>query len=67
MAVKPTGHLWGWGLLITAVDLAHLIYWLVRGSTEWETAQAIEQERIRAWSTQSSEGGVPTVDPGASA
>jgi len=61
MAVRPQGHLWGWGLLLIAVGLAHLMYWLIRGRSEWEAAQALEQEKARAWLTQSSGGAPPAA------
>lgn len=56
LAVKPNQALWGWGLLLIAVGVAHLIYWFVRGRVEWDAAQELEHEKRRAWLAQ-----VPSV------
>ncbi len=61
VASPATGY-WGWGLLLVVVGLAHLVYWFVRGKTEWETAQTLELERKRALVRQPSNPDSPAED-----
>jgi len=61
VASPATGY-WGWGLLLVVVGLAHLVYWFVRGKTEWETAQTLELERKRALVLRPSNPDSPAED-----
>ncbi len=45
---RPDSRLWGWGLAIILVAVAHLIYWRIRGRKEWEEARALGMELARA-------------------
>ena len=38
LALRPHQALWGWGVLLIAVGVSHLIYWFVRGRAEWDAA-----------------------------
>ena len=67
LAAKPDTPLWGWGLLLIAVGLAHLLYWSLRGRSEWEAAQDLERQQKRVWLTHSSGESSPTADIGPSA
>jgi len=45
----PDSRLWGWGLVVIFVGLAHLIYWKIQGRREWEEAGAHEAELAKRW------------------
>lgn len=40
----PASRLWGWGVGVMVLGLAHLAYWGIHGRREWEEAQARQAE-----------------------
>jgi len=57
----PEHRLWGWGILVVAFGLAHLLYWFVWGRREREKAQALDREMKEAWIRRQS-GAAPNPD-----
>ncbi len=45
----PESRLWGSGLAVIFIGLAHLIYWKIQGRREWEEARARELELAKRW------------------
>ncbi len=45
----PESRLWGWGLAVILIGLAHLVYWRLHGRREWEEARARELELAKSW------------------
>lgn len=59
---SPDSRLWGAGVVVILLGLAHIAYWLIRGRREWEEARATEMELAKAravWMT-----GEPKEEPG---
>jgi len=40
----PASRLWGWGVAVMVLGLAHLAYWGIHGRREWQEAQARQAE-----------------------
>ncbi|NOZ78644.1 MAG: hypothetical protein GXP48_05590 [Acidobacteria bacterium] len=51
----PESRLWGWGLAVILVGVAHLIYWRIHGRKEWEEARARDLELARRWASDGDE------------
>ncbi len=64
--VYPDEPVWAWGICITAVGLAQLAYWFLRGKSEWEEARQFDREMRQAWASgrrhQTSLPGGPPVE-----
>jgi hypothetical protein len=62
--VSPGSGHWGWGVLVSLVGLAYIVYWFAGGKRDWEEARKLDREMKQAWIRRQSRVGSAGEDSG---